>query len=1190
MVTVYESLGGELSLFANPDFSNRWAHHLRFCQLFVDRTAPTNQPDADLLFVYDILNKILHRGTLPFPSYTVERKIVEVYGAPFGIREKPRSDRGTISYIYAPQLRETYRNFSDLVDEWHGDPDTVAFDPEHPENEKRLFSNLVNHLGPRVAHFIYPQVQLDTILPRQRAKAFVAQRADFILAFPNGAGLVLEPGDHDDPAQAQLDVERDRAFHEIGFETLRPRNDEIDDEDIHAAIAAAIKKSDAVCYMEDSNADSAQQLAANYLFLLPSLIARLESVLGRFLFRQGLLQAEKLTIGVVERDLQCAEWGFFSFYDRIERLSSLYGLDVLVPPVQVRVTRNPRYRSGDLSALRDVLANQYSCTFETVQFSEFGSADFVLDVAIKANGLTPPLEGGDFVNFAALRSSYPHNAPVRLSYLSTTRSIEISEETPSLLETFLQDFFRKYSLRPGQYPIIRNILSEKPTIGLLPTSAGKSICYQMAALLTPGTTIVVDPIVALMLDQVQGLSEQYRIDRVIAWHAGVRISDNDVGRLLAGNIIVFLSPERLLRPTFRSAMRELKAADIFVNYAVIDEAHCVSMWGHDFRPSYLSLERNFREFCTFQGHRPVTVALTGTASQLVLIDLKRELKIDDLDAIVRPDTFDRPELNFNIVRCPSKNKDTMLETVLDTIANRLGATNVASDAWGIVFCYTPNKLWELLGSFVGKAAKHVRTVLANDDLHAVRYGMYSGSPPKNSGFDTREWEDYKRQTLAAFKRGHIRMLFGNTAVSVGIDNEQLNYIVNYSMPQSLESYYQQCGRAGRIGQASQCYLIFSDDNPQITQSWLDDQTSTMPKRWDDLGIVAYFHQMNFPGRKIDRDGAIKVFKAIFSSKTGGDGQVLVSQMDDNTERYVSYWLMLGVLEDYEVTGMEGNTKYNLKLHRAVEAFLQTRDETALEAHLVDSLHAYFSRYRPTARTDVERAIEARSEQSLSERLVGHLIDFIYDQIAYRRREAIRTMVGFCNERDTSPERLRTRIRSYFDYSEKFSDKLSAMADAIPSLSAVHEVLELIEGFDDVEHLYWETRRLLDERFRPDWAAVNLFSILYRERFASDPALRLLREMVHGLHDEPEIDEATVRAFLVGYLSYLTRLDQLYDENLSTDILVRFVGDLYDTRGVEYATLIAELTILDDTRSVLTVTLATRQLEEIAHVARYSHFA
>lgn len=1184
-----ESLGSELSVFADSSFSNPWANHLRYCQIFLAAETAEGAADKDFLFLYDVLNKILHRGSLPFPAYATEKRIVEAYGEPFGIQEKPRSARGSISYTYHQQLPDAYGQFSSLLDEWRASPHDIKFDPEHPENERRLFSNLISRFGSRIAHCTYPQAELDTILPRQQAKAFLAQRADFVLAFPNGTGLVLEPGDHDDAAQVLLDIQRDDVFKEKGFETLRPRNDDIEGESLYAEIRDRIERLDAMRYIQNSVEHSKQSVAANYLFLLPSLIARIEFVLAYFLLRKNLLRAKTLAIGIVERDLQCAEWGFLSLYDHLQRLSSLYGLDLSMPQIHAQVVRNGRYKFGDLSSLHNTLA-RYGCTFEDADSAKFDNADLVLDVAIKSNFMTPPRHGS-CRNIAALRSCYPHNKAVRFSYLSPPRPARINTDTPEILETFLQDFFRKYALRPGQFPIIRNILSQKPTIGLLPTSAGKSICYQMAALLTPGTTIVVDPIVALMDDQVRGLKEYYRIDRVMAWYQESGIKDGEAGRLLAGNIMVFLSPERLLRRVFRNAMRQLNAADIFINYAVIDEAHCVSMWGHDFRPSYLSLDRNFRTFCAYQGHRPVTVALTGTASQLVLIDLKRELNITDFDAIVRPDTFDRSELTFNIVRCPNNRKGATLESILDTIANRLGVTDVSREAWGIVFSYTPNELCELLGKFVGAADQHARTVLASDDLSSVRYGMYSGSPPKMFDSDRKLWKKYKRRTLTAFQRGQIRMLFGNTAVSAGIDNELLNYIVNYRMPQSLEDYYQQCGRAGRSNQPSQCYLVFSDDNPQLTQRWIDGEISEMPKRWDDLGIVSYFHEMSFPGELKDRDGAFTVFKKIFDGEIEQDGRVLlISQTgdkNDRTERYVSYWLMLGVLEDYEVTGMEKNTKYHLKRHPSIEKFLLTKDEEALELHLIQSLHAYLSRYRPIAYTKVQKDIHARDETKLSERIIGHLIDFIYKEIAYQRREAIRTMVSFCNEEDTSPEQLSTRIRAYFD-SSKFSEKLADMSNVSPSLGAVQKILDQIEGFDDVERLYWETRRLLGERFRPDWAAINLFTILYREKTASDSALRLLHEMVQSLRNDPQVDNTALRIFLTGYLSYLPRLDNLYGTNISVEILLRVIGTLYDTYGVEYATFIQELSIPGNIRDILILAVIVKQIKEVGDAAKHSH--
>jgi len=239
-----------------------------------------------------------------------------------------------------------------------------------------------------------------------------------------------------------------------------------------------------------------------------------------------------------------------------------------------------------------------------------------------------------------------------------------------------------------------------------------------------------------------------------------------------------------------------------------------------------------------------------------------------------------------------------------------------------------------------------------------------------------------------------------------------------------------------------------------------------------------------------------------------------------------------------------------------------------------------------AKNKVQKEIQARDETELSERIIGYLVDFIYDRIEYQRRESIRTMVSYCNEEDTSPEVLRTRIISYFD-SSKFSEKLANMANVSPSLDAVQTTLEQIEGFDDVERLYWETRRLLDERFRPDWAAINLFSVLYREKSASDSALRLLHKMVQSLREDPQVDDTALRTFLIGYLSRLSQLDDLYGTDISAEILPRVVGALYDTYGVEYASLIQELSVPDNIRDILTLTVIVKQIKEVNDAAEYS---
>ena len=1188
MAVLFEQIGSELSFIKKPLWRCDWNQSLHYCRTeLISNDAPYEPtPGDDLL--HDVLLKTLQRGERPFPSYFAEQGIVNLYGERFALHEDARNKRGSISFSYDETLPEAYRSFNDHLSPWAGKPEEVAFDSDHPENERKLFRLLIDRFGPRIAHCITPQANISTLLPTERAMAFAGQRVDFFLSFPNGRSLLIEPGDHDTAEQITRDEQRDRAFQILNIKTLRPRNADIENAALYDEIANHFEEMDVMQFLREPPVDDDnKQHAANHLFLLPTLIVRLERLLAHFFLRQGLIHQTELRIGIIERDLECAELAITSFLDRASRLAQLYGIELSIPSMQLYVMRTATIQTKELDKLQ--VSVEFCDSFDGLLL------DILLDVSIKSNVLTAPVTVGA-THIGSVRQTFPHNYSVRFGYRAHVHPIIIDDKTDAVLESFVQDYFRKHALRPGQAPILHNILLQKPTIGLLPTSAGKSLCYQLAALLTPGTTIIVDPIVALMQDQVQSLVEQFGISRVLAWHSGAGLHDQNVSSLLGENLMVFISPERLQRPQFRAAMRALNAADIFINYAIIDEAHCVSMWGHDFRPSYLTLERNFRDYCAFQGRPPVIVALTGTASQLVLIDLKRELKIDDMQAIIRPNTFDRPELHFNMVTCSGDDKDDMLVSVKAGIARRLNVQDLATDADGIIFSYARNELWNLFGQHVADAADHVQTVLNGINDEQLQVGIYTGSPPPDAGLNRYQWDEYKRKTLTAFKRGAIKLLLGNTAVSVGIDNEQLNYVINYRLPQSMEAYYQQCGRAGRAQQRSECYLIFSDDKPLDTQNWLNRKIKKMPYRTDDLGIVSYFHQNSFPGQDVDIQGALRVFTRLFN-QPDHQGLVEVPEYIDpamqtyeaeRTERYISYWLVLGILVDYEVTGMGRNTMYHVRRHEKIENFLQDHNERTLRSHITDSLHQYLSRYRPTLRSDVERKLAANPEMPLREQCISYLINFIYDQIEYQRREAIRTMISYCNEADTSPERLRARIRAYFDSSEKFSEGLHAMAEETPNFNAVAALLDKVEGYDDAEHLYWETRRLLDERFRPDWAAANLFAIAYRERVSSsDTFMLLLDDMVTGLREDSQLqNESTVR-FLGSFLSYQCRLDKIFGEPLSGPLLANIMGRLYKQHKLTYMGLIDEMNLDDHVRNHLRLHVANLQLREITDADYYT---
>ena len=326
----------------------------------------------------------------------------------------------------------------------------------------------------------------------------------------------------------------------------------------------------------------------------------------------------------------------------------------------------------------------------------------------------------------------------------------------------LKQYFGYDSFRPGQDRLVQSILSCRDTLGIMPTGAGKSICYQVPALLLPGLTLVISPLISLMKDQVGALNEA-GVPAACVNSAMSAESMRDVLGYAAqgGYKLLYVAPERLTAPSFLSFAQRVP-----VSMVTVDEAHCISQWGQDFRPSYLKIQ----DFLAALPARPLVSAFTATATEAVRDDIVRALGLRD--PFVLTTGFDRPNLYFAVERPPSKPN-----ALLRLLATRTGKS-------GIVYCATR------------KTVDDVCDMLLAKGLPATRY---------HAGLCAEERQRNQEDFLYDVKP----IMVATNAFGMGIDKSNVSFVIHYNMPKNMESYYQEAGRAGRDGEPADCILLYS---------------------------------------------------------------------------------------------------------------------------------------------------------------------------------------------------------------------------------------------------------------------------------------------------------------------------------------------------------------------------------------------
>lgn len=338
----------------------------------------------------------------------------------------------------------------------------------------------------------------------------------------------------------------------------------------------------------------------------------------------------------------------------------------------------------------------------------------------------------------------------------------------------LKDYFGHDSFRDGQEQIVDALLDGRDALCIMPTGAGKSMCYQIPALLFDGVTIVVSPLISLMKDQVgslvqSGVPAAY-INSSLSYPQFLRVlSNTEHGKYK----IIYVAPERLLTDGFLDTCKKIK-----ISMVAVDEAHCVSQWGQDFRPSYLKII----SFVESLANRPIVGAFTATATNDVKEDIKKILRLENPFEITTG--FDRPNLFFGVIKSSSKD-----EKLIDLIRER-------GDRSGIVYCATR------------KNVESVCELLCDNGFSATRY---------HAGLD--EYERRKNQEDFVFDRKNI--MVATNAFGMGIDKSNVTYVIHYNMPKNIESYYQEAGRAGRDGGEADCILLYSPKDVRLNRFMIE---------------------------------------------------------------------------------------------------------------------------------------------------------------------------------------------------------------------------------------------------------------------------------------------------------------------------------------------------------------------------------
>tara|TARA_R110002167_G_C12707254_1_gene655181 strand:- start:960 stop:5651 length:4692 start_codon:yes stop_codon:yes gene_type:complete len=711
--------------------------------------------------------------------------------------------------------------------------------------------------------------------------------------------------------------------------------------------------------------------------------------------------------------------------------------------------------------------------------------------------------------------------------------LDLSPESKQrdVLKFFLSNLFLPYldkvDFREGQVGIIGSALSRKGTIGLLPTGSGKSICYQLSAILQPAISFVVCPIKSLMYDQ------KVDLDSIGFTRSNFITSDlkpdqkakvqNDFGR--GKYFFVFISPERFQTHGFRSEMTAIGLDHAFA-YAVIDEAHCLSEWGHDFRTSYLNLANTIERLAPDANY----IGLTATASVNVLKDIQSEFSIPD-DNVRTPLEFAREELSFHVVDDGGKKTEALLDLVSEMEAKWNGESTAVQDTKaGIVFTPTVNGAkgcYELAGRISSTLDMDVR--------------FFSGSAPKKGKLQKDAFDTYKQAVQKDFKANKYRLLTATKAFGMGVNKGNIAYTIHYGIPGSMEALYQEAGRAGRdktlFSEApANCYaLLTKEKNTGILDKIWDASTSITDLK-DNVGKLSRGSDLNtnlwLMTNNLDSIGdEFKLVNNIHDCLTQNNEKksITITAAEFRTdkskfEKGVYRLSQLGIVSDWVIEDF-----FKGKLQIEFECI----DEIQLQKNLEHTVRKYdsdfvlddiFSSDSEYYKLLCERLNKGRINRTQFIFLV--LLVWSYEHFVYNRRQSLKTVYEQCSELASGAidgSEFKNRLEGYFKFNES-SHLLHHLAENSADTSIWLSVF-----FEDDDEI--ESRQIVNED-----TVSTLKEQLSRflESYKDNVCLNYLSGVIRLMSDQ--FDDADGERRMASSLDRLMAYDRQDVENLIKETL------------------------------------------------------